>query len=157
MVAVVVVTRSQHALIGELKMNIRLPKLGPRIVGLLLAGFMSITATPLAMAEPETVTDAIRAQLIKAGMLPGYLDSSNMPSGIAFLPPPPVTDSAAERADRDANSRILSSSTPDRLALARVDADTRFPQAPQPFACTLGIEINENSTPAIYRLMKRCL
>ncbi len=110
-------------------------------------------AIPTARAEGNDVTT--RLQMIAAGMLPGYLPASALPSGLALLPPPPPADSDAERRDREVNTLTRAAADAARLELAKRDADSRFPQVTRSFACVLGVDIGESATPALYRMMRK--
>jgi acid phosphatase (class A) len=121
----------------------------------LQATAIALLGVTVAAAQGTYAEAAMRAQMLKAGMLPGYLPASALPSGLALLPPPPAADSEAERRDQEANASTLSTADAARRAVAQRDANTRFPQITQSFACVLGVEIGEASTPALYRMMRR--
>ena len=105
----------------------------------------------------DPAEDALRERMIKAGLLPGYLQAASIPSGIDLLPPPPAEGSAAAARDREGNERILASADSSRQQQAKIDAATVFPGVTHSFACALGMEIGDATTPALYRLLRRSL
>lgn len=115
----------------------------------------SLGSTLVQAGDPNE--DALRERMIKAGLLPGYLQSAAMPSGIDLLPPPPAEGSAAAARDREGNERILATANSARQEQAKIDAATVFPGVTTSFSCALGIEIGEATTPGLYRLLRRSL
>jgi acid phosphatase (class A) len=116
---------------------------------------IALLGVTVAAAQSTDADAAMRAQMLRAGMLPGYLPASALPSGLALLPPPPAVNSEAERRDEEANTSTLASADAARRAIAQRDANTQFPQITHSFACVLGVDIGETSTPALYRIMRR--
>lgn len=111
----------------------------------------------LAAHAADPGEEALRNRMIKAGALPGYLQPSTLPDGIALLPPPPAEGTAAAARDREANERVLAEADAARRERATSDASTAFPGVTTSFSCALGLEIGEATTPALYRMMRRTL
>ena len=51
---------------------------------------IALLGVTVAAAQGTDADAAMRAQMLKAGMVPGYLPASALPSGLALLPPPPA-------------------------------------------------------------------
>jgi acid phosphatase (class A) len=87
----------------------------------------------------------------------GYLPVSVLIEGAALVPPPPAAGTPAQAADDAAYRDSRRHKDTPRWEQAGRDAESRFPQAVDPFACTLDVAIGEQSTPRLYRLMRRTL
>lgn len=89
------------------------------------------------------------------GILPGYLSTKDVVNGTALLRSPPAAGSPQQAAD-DATYRaaVAARDTP-RWKQAAVDADLRFPQIVDSFACALGTPIDAKSTPHLAMLLRR--
>lgn len=90
-------------------------------------------------------------------LVPGYLPRAELPDSLALLGPPPGTGSAAMARDEEAREATLALRGGARWALARADAQLAFPHPAERFSCALGVRIDEQSTPRLYRLMQRML
>jgi len=91
-----------------------------------------------------------------AGWLKGYPTPEQLPDSLALLPAPPAPGSAALQADAEA-FRTLTASSPARRQLAWDDAQLRFPQASEAFACALNAPISQEQTPNLYTLLRRSI
>lgn len=82
------------------------------------------------------------------------LDSLQMPNAVHFLPPPPDTASAAFQYDR-AQYRwgMEQRKDPVRLAIAVGDAVWSVDNICKIYSGVLGIDISQENTPAIYRML----
>ena len=82
------------------------------------------------------------------------LDSLQMPNAVHFLPPPPDTASAAFQYDR-AQYRwgMEQRKDPVRLAIAVNDAIWSVDNICKIYSGVLGIDISQENTPAIYRML----
>ena len=82
------------------------------------------------------------------------LDSLQMPNAVHFLPPPPDTASAAFQYDR-AQYRwgMEQRKDPVRLAIAVNDAIWSIENICKIYSGVLGIDISQENTPAIYRML----
>lgn len=82
------------------------------------------------------------------------LDSLQMPNAVHFLPPPPDTASAAFQYDR-AQYRwgMEQRKDPVRLAIAVNDAIWSVENICKIYSGVLGIDISQENTPAIYRML----
>ena len=92
-----------------------------------------------------------------SGYLKGYLAPEDLPDSLALLPPPPAEGTQAALADLEVQEagRLLRET--DRWRVAQQDNELHFPQAARSFACVLGIEISQDSTPHLTTLMRRTL
>lgn len=86
------------------------------------------------------------------------LDSLQMPNAVHFLPPPPDTASAAFQYDR-AQYRwgMEQRKDPARLAIAVNDAIWSVDNICKIYSGVLGIDISQENTPAIYRMLTQGL
>jgi acid phosphatase (class A) len=92
-----------------------------------------------------------------ATQMTGYLRPAERPSGVLLLPPPPATDSAAAALDAEENRRYLALRGTPRWELATEDAVLDFPAAAATFDCALEVQVNQQSTPRLYNLLRRTL
>lgn len=90
------------------------------------------------------------------GVLAGYLGKS-LPDSLALLPPPPEEASPAFRHDEAVSRASQRLRASPRYALARADADLRFPHAAGVFACALGVAVDAQRSPRIHRLLQRTM
>lgn len=108
-------------------------------------------------SKPEVKKTEIPVSVpeLRPGILAGYLPAGALPNSLALLPPAPTPGSAAFAADEEAyrNTRPLRGSS--RYTQAMHDADLRFPQSAQNFACALGAPISPDATPHLYMLLRR--
>ncbi len=108
----------------------------------------------LAAAEdtvPSEVTDP------HFQLAPGYLKRTELPDSLELLGAPPAEGSGALARDEDARAATLPLRSKPRWDLARLDADLEFPQPAKNFSCAMGIDIDEKTTPHLYRLMQKTL
>lgn len=89
--------------------------------------------------------------------LKGYLRQDELPDSLALLPAPPAEGSLALAADGEAFRALTALRDGPRGALATRDANLHFPQAASAFSCALGIDISEQATPNLNRLLRRTL
>ena len=108
-----------------------------------------------AMIEAAFAADASIAPA--AGSPPGYLSNGELPNSLTLLPPPPALGSPAEALDQDIARTALGMQGTERFALAALDADLTFPNAAGTFSCALGVAVNEDSAPILYRMLRRVL
>ena len=85
----------------------------------------------------------------------GYLAKNNLLDAINLLTPPPKTETAAFRADEEAEKMIRALRNTPRWKLATQDVNLTFPQATEHFSCALNIPITAATTPHIHNLMLR--
>ncbi|MFD1042174.1 acid phosphatase [Pseudoxanthomonas kaohsiungensis] len=117
-------------------------------------------ATPVADtprgSSPAASTTAPVPEL-RPGILAGYLAADAIPDSLALAPPPPAAGSAALAQDHAVMRAALALRGTPRFEQAARDADLDFPFAAGTFACTLGVRIDAERTPATYRLLRRSL
>jgi acid phosphatase (class A) len=87
----------------------------------------------------------------------GYLAKEARPDSLVLLPPPPAANSAAMAHDEEIHTAAAAYRDTPRYRLAALDAELNFPEAPGAFACTLGVPIDAEHTPRLYRLLQRSL
>lgn len=116
----------------------------------LLAGCASAPTAPTSAAEVGELRPG-------TGYMKGYLARSELPDSLALLPPPPADGSAAYADDVAAFRSLTALQGGPRGAQAARDADLRFPQAAGTFACALGVQVSEQSTPNLTMLLRRTL
>jgi len=87
----------------------------------------------------------------------GYLAREAVPDSLALLPPPPAAGSSAFGHDEEVHTSAAALRDTPRYRLAALDAELVFPRAADAFACTLGVPIDEQHTPRLYRLLQRTL
>ena len=106
---------------------------------------------PRQLAAPENVRE------FETGMLEGFVPFNALPNSLLIIPPPPSEGSAAFETDLAANQAILESTDSARWAQASRDAILYFPEAMESFNAIVGIEINRETTPHLYTLLRRTL
>lgn len=128
--------------------RLRLYYLLPAITAALICTECS---TSRSKASQETVKE------IAPGLLQGYLSMAELPNSLALIPPPPEEGSPGYVLDQDYATKAVASNDTARFKQARNDAYLYFPDAALSFQSTVGIEISESKTPALYMLMRRTL
>lgn len=106
--------------------------------------------TPATGAAPAVTDPHFR-------LAPGYLTPDGLPLRLALLGAPPAEGSAALARDEEAHRAALSLKGSARERLAAGDAELAFPAPANAFACALGTDISEKTTPHLYTLMQRVL
>jgi acid phosphatase (class A) len=118
----------------------------------LVAGCASSAGT-----APQNQTAAAPLKEIRPGILAGYLPTDAVPNSLSLLPPPPAAGSAAQaRDDASAKAAVALNGGP-RWLVATQDAELKFPQAAETFACAMDVKISEADTPKLYVLLRRTL
>jgi acid phosphatase (class A) len=85
----------------------------------------------------------------------GYLPNDALPNSLALLPPPPAAGSPAFANDEEVHKNAAPLRDTPRYRLAALDAELVFPRAADAFACTLGVPIDAQHTPRLYRLLQK--
>ncbi|MGI9522466.1 MAG: acid phosphatase [Hyphomicrobiaceae bacterium] len=104
-----------------------------------------------------TASSGQQVKEIMPGMLEGYLAKDEQLDSKAFVLPAPAEGSALQALDDAWAKRALEMQDTPRWGLAIHDADLHFPAAAGTFACALGIEVGQQTTPALYMLLRRTL
>lgn len=107
------------------------------------------------LASPTTNPADLKE--LRPGVLPGYLPREQAINSLALLGPPPEAGSAAAQRDEAARVSALKLKDTPRWKVAARDAEYKFPRAVDAFACTIGVVINEKSTPHLNMLLRRTL
>lgn len=87
----------------------------------------------------------------------GYLQPEELPNSLVLLGPPPAEKSVDLARDEGAREATISLRGKARWDFARKDADLEFPQPAKNYSCAMGVDISEEKTPHLYRLMQRVL
>jgi acid phosphatase (class A) len=117
---------------------------------LLILSFVSCAPAPQAQGSG--------AQMVRQSTLAeGYLPKEALPDSLTLLPPPPASGSTALAHDEEVRKGAATLRDTPRYRLAALDAELNFPRAADAFACTLGVPIDADRTPRLYRLLQRTL
>ena len=116
---------------------------------------LGLAAASCAPAQPQKAPAGGMVSQFNAA--PGYLTKESVPDSLALLPPPPAEGSPALALDEEVHKSAAALRDTPRYRLAALDAELVFPKAADAFACTLGVPIDEQHTPRLYRLMQRIL
>lgn len=122
-----------------------------------MAASMLLLSWTMAAQAAEPSRDANGFPKLPADMPAGYLPTSSLPDSLALLPAAPEAGSAAVARDEDVSKATVQPPQSPRWRLAASDADLHFPHAAQVFACVSGVAPGPETTPALYRLMRRSL
>lgn len=94
---------------------------------------------------------------IKPGILQGYLPLDQPFQSVEFVPASPQENSAQQQLDTAVSHYALTLWGSPRWEMAKHDAHLGFPAAANTFSCALGLDISEQQTPQLYRLLRRTL
>ncbi|MCS4232832.1 acid phosphatase (class A) [Stenotrophomonas maltophilia] len=124
-----------------------IPRLGRALpwlaVALSLAGCTATASRPTAV-EANVTTKAV-----------GYLDAAAVPASLALVPAPPVAGSAGFALDEQVSREARALRGTPRFAQATRDAELGFPEGANQFSCAIGLDVDAQRTPALYRLLER--
>lgn len=126
-------------------------KSDPGRIGWIFLAFLMMAGC--ATVSPPTSPEGLSGG--RPGYVIGYLKPEELPSGQAFLPPPPAVGSAALAADEEAYKSTRELRDTPRWAMATKDADLTFPNAAEIFSCALGMPISQETTPHLNMLIRR--
>jgi len=85
----------------------------------------------------------------------GYLAPDAVPGSLALVPSPPVAGSAGFALDEQVSREARALRGTPRFAQAHRDAELGFPEGANQFACAIGLDVDAQKTPALYRLLER--
>ncbi len=119
--------------------------------------FLFVVAMVLNNASSTADTASLKVTDPHFQLAPGYLAQKDLPDSRELLGAPPAEGSAALGRDEEARSATVQLRGTARWDLARLDADLAFPQPANNFSCAMGVRIDENATPHLYRLMQKVL
>ncbi|WP_428423421.1 acid phosphatase [Pararhizobium sp.] len=114
-------------------------------------GLIVSTATAQGDSKAPDVTDP------HFQLSPGYLKQADLPNSLQLLGPPPSAESKAFARDEEARQDTVPLRGTARWDLAKRDADLNFPQPAETFSCAMGMKIDKEKTPHIYKVMQRVL
>ncbi|MCW4455251.1 phosphatase PAP2 family protein [Flavobacterium sp. MXW15] len=109
----------------------------------LLAG----CAAPGARTAAADAPVAVRAS--------GYLHEAAVPDSLALVPAPPAAGSAGFALDEQVSREARALRGSARFQQAHRDAELGFPEGADQFTCALGLAVDAQRTPALYRLLER--
>ena len=104
--------------------------------------------------KPEPVAEVPE---IRPGILQGYLPMSDPLESVVFVPASPEENAARQQLDNAISRQALALRDTPRWALATQDAHLGFPAAANTFSCALDLPITDETTPALYMLLRRTL
>ncbi|MDR6096302.1 phosphatase PAP2 family protein [Stenotrophomonas sp. SORGH_AS_0321] len=124
-----------------------IPRLGRALpwlaVALSVAGCTATASRPTAV-EANVTTKAV-----------GYLEAAAVPASLALVPAPPVAGSAGFALDEQVSREARALRGTPRFAQATRDAELGFPEGANQFSCAIGLDVDAQRTPALYRLLER--
>lgn len=122
------------------------PFLRPLLATALIAALSGCTtvAAPATPVEASVVTKAV-----------GYLAADAVPDSMALVPAPPAAGSAGFALDEQVSREARALRDSPRFAQAHRDAELGFPEGANQFACAIGLDVDAQKTPALYRLLER--
>ncbi|WP_182656567.1 acid phosphatase [Stenotrophomonas lacuserhaii] len=112
-------------------------------VALSLAGCAATASRPTAV-EANVITKAV-----------GYLDAASVPASLALVPAPPAAGSAGLALDEQVSREARALRGTPRFTQATHDAELGFPEGANQFSCAIGLDVDAQRTPALYRLLER--
>ena len=122
---------------------------------------ISLCASVIALSGCREVapaaTDRVPTSAAAAAKAPGYLAPEARPDGIALVPPPPAPGSPGFQRDERVYAELGKFEGTARWRLAAADANLKFPAAANVFACALGIQVDQATTPRLYTLLQRTI
>ena len=127
-------------------------------VVLMATGFAGFGKTGLVEGKEAGVQvesqrkEAALKQMMNKG---GYLSSEAIPDSAALLPEPPAEGSGAMAYDEEISRKNLVLRDTPRWIQAAKDADIKFPEVFEGFACIMNIPITEEATPRLYTLLRK--
>jgi acid phosphatase (class A) len=127
-------------------MHAAAPFLRPLLTPALLVALAGCTtvAAPTTPVEASVVTKAV-----------GYLGADAVPDSLALVPAPPAAGSAGFALDEQVSREARALRDSPRWAQAHRDAELGFPERANQFACAIGLDVDAQKTPALYRLLER--
>lgn len=122
-----------------------------------IALLAALTACSAIGVKPATDRSAVP---VAAGDAPpvrvkGYLAADAIPDSLALSPAPPADGSPARALDQTISEQALALRGSPRWQQAHIDAELGFPAAAEQFSCALGVQVDTQRTPALYRLLER--
>ncbi|MFC3639962.1 phosphatase PAP2 family protein [Camelimonas fluminis] len=122
-----------------------------------VAGPGGAAAGDAGAAKAPPTTNPADLKELRPGILAGYLPREEAIDSLALLGPPPDAGSAQQARDEAARLAALKQRDTPRARVAARDAVYSFPRAVDAFSCTIGVEINEKTTPHLNMLLRRTL
>jgi len=104
----------------------------------------AITAPQGTPVEATVVTKAV-----------GYLPTRDVPASLELVPAPPAAGSATFALDEQVSREARALRGSPRFRQATSDAELGFPEGANQFSCAIGLDVDAQKTPALYRLLER--
>lgn len=120
-----------------------------------LAAALVLATTLAACASTPAPAPVLTRDMPASARATGYLQGDALPDSLALSPPPPAAGSAWAALDEAVAAHALALRDGPRFQQAHVDADLSFPAGANQFACALGVAVDAQHTPALYRLLER--
>jgi acid phosphatase (class A) len=102
-------------------------------------------------------TNVTQLREIIPDLLQGYLFENEIPNSLKLLPPPPEHTSEAFAFDLEQAKKAMESRDINRRLQAINDANLTFPAAIKSFESVLSVEISQERTPILYRLIRKVM
>jgi len=113
------------------------------------ASFLALALAACSAAGPRAEPAAAPAKAV------GYLAKADVPDSLLLVPPPPADGSPGMALDQAVSAQALAFHGTRRFAQATADAELSFPAGANQFACALGVPVDLERTPHLYRLLER--
>ena len=120
-------------------------------------GWTGLQAAQARAAQPAPQPAVQAVPQVASGLVAGYLPRGGAPDSLTLIPPPPAPGSAAQARDDAAAKAAVALHGGPRWDQAITDANLRFPDAAETFACALDVRVSETDTPRLYMLLRRTL
>lgn len=117
----------------------------------LAAAVMSVLAGCATTAAPQGTP--VEASVVTKAV--GYLAVRDVPASLDLVPAPPAAGSAGFALDEQVSREARALRGSPRFAQATTDAELGFPEGANQFSCAIGLDVDAQKTPALYRLLER--
>ena len=134
-----------------------LPRLVCRTIAITCIVFWASGCSSAAPSAPATVPDNATTADTTSLDKTGFLRPEERPDALVIIPSPPAPGSNRMAADIELHRESLRWRDTPRWQLAASDANVKFPEAAEIFACAAGIRISQASTPNLYSLLQRSI
>lgn len=118
----------------------------------------ALAAAVMSVLAGCATTDAPQGTPVEASVVTkavGYLPVRDVPASLNLVPAPPVAGSAGFALDEQVSREARALRGSPRFAQATADAELGFPEGANQFSCAIGLDVDAQKTPALYRLLER--
>ena len=117
-----------------------------------------LIAASYCLTMPAFADDADQlAAIMKDQVTKGYLSKTELPNSQTLVPLPPSANSTSFQHDLAINKQALALQNSPRWKQAALDANLLFPKAAQIFSCAADVDISQQNTPTLYKLLQKSL